>query len=123
MDQQVAQTVEQSLRANWQTIRRTIQDRFPTVSQVDLDSAHSVNDLCARIADKTGYSERYIEAQLIDQVLRGNGRSLIGDMDLGQPGQTRPEFEQTPLNQPVHSGQTPVTQRQEAGQAFGATRA
>jgi hypothetical protein len=108
MDQQVANSVEQTLRQNWKDLRRNIQDRFPTCSQVDLDSAYSVNDLISRIADKSGYTERFVDSQIVNLVLRGNGDSLTSGMDFGQPGQ---EQITQPLSQPVTSGQQPVDQR------------
>lgn len=64
MEQQQAQQVEQQLRQNWRQIRYRILDQFGQVSTADLDASTSVNDLVARIADKTNHSERYVENRL-----------------------------------------------------------
>lgn len=89
MDQDVANTVEQALEQNWRDFSREIGERFPQVPLVDLNSAYSVDDLCARIADKTHYSQAFVEQQIVNIVVRGNGDSLIKSANLGQPGQQR----------------------------------
>ncbi|WP_018503255.1 hypothetical protein [Parafrankia discariae] len=76
MEQQQAQQVEQQLRQNWRQIRYRILDQFGQVSTADLDASTSVNDLVARIADKTNHSERYVENRI--QELVGAGSALSG---------------------------------------------
>ncbi|MCK9875529.1 hypothetical protein MXD59_07035 [Frankia sp. Ag45/Mut15] len=72
--QQIQQQIEQQLRQNWQQLRYGILDQFGQVSAADVDSATSVNDLVARIADKTHHSERYIENRLHQLVGVGGGQ-------------------------------------------------
>ncbi|WP_322754170.1 hypothetical protein [Frankia sp. Cas3] len=68
MEQQQAQQVEQYLRQNWQEIRHQILDQFVQVSTADLEAASSVNDLVRRIADRSHYTEPYVEARLRELV-------------------------------------------------------
>lgn len=74
-DQQ-RQQVEQQLRQNWRQLRYNILDQFGQISTADLDAATDINDLVARIADKTNHSERYVENRL--RVLAGVGGGQIG---------------------------------------------
>ncbi|CAO5157396.1 PE-PGRS family protein [Frankia sp. AiPs1] len=68
MAQQQEQQIEQHLRQNWQQLRYRILDQFGQVSASDVDNATSVNDLVARIADRTHHSERYVENRLRELV-------------------------------------------------------
>ncbi|OAA28140.1 hypothetical protein UG55_1006113 [Frankia sp. EI5c] len=80
MDQQQRQQIEQQLRQNWRQIRYRILDQFGQVSTADLDAAISVNDLVARIADKTHHSERYVQNRLQELAGVGAGQGpLVGD--------------------------------------------
>ncbi|ABW10904.1 PE-PGRS family protein [Parafrankia sp. EAN1pec] len=74
-DQQ-RQQVEQQLRQNWRQLRYNILDQFGQISTADLDAATDINDLVARIADKTNHSERYVENRLRE--LAGVGGGQIG---------------------------------------------
>ncbi|CAI7980855.1 hypothetical protein MXD62_00135 [Frankia sp. Mgl5] len=62
--EQQRRQVEQQLRQNWRQLRYRILDQFGQVSTADLDAATNINDLVARIADKTNHSERYVENRL-----------------------------------------------------------
>lgn len=64
MDSNQKQALEQNLRSQWGKVYPQILDRFTTVSRADLDSATSADDLVRRIADKSHYSERYVESRL-----------------------------------------------------------
>ncbi|CAO5244170.1 hypothetical protein [Frankia sp. AgKG'84/4] len=76
--EQQRRQIEQQLRQNWQRLRYQILDQFGQVSTSDLDSAAGVDDLIARIADRTNHSERYVENRLRD--LAG-----VGPVQGGQP--------------------------------------
>src|SRR5262245_59792210 len=103
MEQQQAQQVEQQMRQNWRQIRYRILDQFAQVSPADLDSAINVNDLVQRIADKTQYSERYVETRLTELV--GAGATMGGPgVPLGQQA--------GPAGQPIGA-----SQRQQFGTA------
>ncbi len=75
--QEQRQQVEQQLRRNWQRLRYRILDQFNQVSSADLDAATGIDDLVARIADRTHHSEQYVENRL---------RHLTG-VGTGQQGQ------------------------------------
>lgn len=79
--------IEQELRAQWASIYPRILDRFTTVSRADLDSATSAEDLVRRIADKSHYSERYVEGRLDELVGAG-----VGAGQQGQPFGSTSEF-------------------------------
>ncbi|EYT90714.1 hypothetical protein ThrDRAFT_03650 [Frankia casuarinae] len=68
MNQQEAQQVERVLRQNWQQIRYQILDQFAEVNSSDLDAASSVDDLVQRIADRSHYSDRYVESRIRELV-------------------------------------------------------
>ncbi|MCK9894798.1 hypothetical protein [Frankia sp. AgB32] len=92
MDQQQERQVEQQLRQNWRQIRYRILDQFGQVSTADVDSATSVNDLVARIADKTHHSERYVQNRLQELVGVGANQGDVsgerfGGGQQGQQGQ------------------------------------
>ncbi|MCK9926885.1 hypothetical protein MXD62_06845 [Frankia sp. Mgl5] len=106
MEQQQAQQVEQQLRQNWRQIRYRILDQFGQVSTADLDASTSVNDLVARIADKTNHSERYVENRI--QELVGAGSAL--------GGASRDRLGSSQYNQFSQGGQG----GQQQGQPFGA---
>lgn len=84
MDQQVQQQIEQTLRNQWTQICPQILERFTTVSKADLDAARDVNDLVRRVADRTHYSERYVENQVTELVLSGGGQSFQPSIGSGQ---------------------------------------
>lgn len=73
MDINQKQALEQNLRSQWGKVYPQILDRFTTVSRADLDSATSADDLVRRIADKSHYSERYVESRLGELVGVGAG--------------------------------------------------
>ncbi|OAA20985.1 hypothetical protein UG55_106622 [Frankia sp. EI5c] len=75
-EHQQRQQVEQQLRQNWRQLRYRLLDQFGQVSASDLDAATGINDLIARIADKTHHSERYVENRLRE--LAGVGASEGG---------------------------------------------
>ncbi|KJE19611.1 hypothetical protein FF36_06096 [Frankia torreyi] len=62
--QEQRQQVEQRLRQNWQQLRYRILDQFNQVRSADLDAAAGIDDLVARIADRTNHSEQYVENRL-----------------------------------------------------------
>lgn len=64
MDIQERDQIETTLRAQWDSLWPQILDRFTTVSKADLDSAGNTDDLVSRIADKSDYSETYVEGEL-----------------------------------------------------------
>ncbi|KJE25354.1 hypothetical protein FF36_00487 [Frankia torreyi] len=76
--QQQRQQVEQQLRQNWRQIRYRILDQFGQVSTADLDAATDIEDLVARIADKTHHSERYVENRLRELAGVGGGQGGLG---------------------------------------------
>ncbi len=100
MDQQQERQVEHQLRQNWRQIRYRILDQFGQVSTADVDSATSVNDLVARIADKTHHSERYVQNRL---------QELVG-VGAGQGGNSGERF---------GGGQNQQGQQGQQGQPFG----
>ena len=73
MDQQVQQELESKLRDQWSQVYPAILEQFTTVSKADLDSASTVPDIVSRIADRTRYSERFIESRLHELVSSGGG--------------------------------------------------
>lgn len=75
MDTQVQQQIDNVLRANWDAIYPQILDRFSTVSKSDLDTASNADDLVKRIADKSRFSETYVENELTELCLTGAGVS------------------------------------------------
>lgn len=86
--QQQRQQVEQQLRQNWRQLRYRLLDQFGQVSAADLDSATDINDLVARIADKTHHSERYVENRLRELAGVGGGQGQAGErFGGGQQGQ------------------------------------
>jgi hypothetical protein len=90
--EQQRQQVEQQLRQNWRQLRYNILDQFGQVSTADLDAATDINDLVARIADKTHHSERYVENRLRELAGVGGGRGGLsgerfGGGQQGQQGQ------------------------------------
>ncbi|WP_165699253.1 hypothetical protein [Candidatus Frankia alpina] len=74
--QEQRQQVEQQLRQNWQQLRYRVLDQFNQVSPADLDAATDIEDLVARIADRTHHSEQYVENRL--RQLAGVGTGRIG---------------------------------------------
>ncbi|MCK9899003.1 hypothetical protein CC117_01620 [Parafrankia colletiae] len=70
------QQIERQLRQNWRQIRYSILDQFGQVSTADLDAATNVNDLVARIADKTHHSERYVQNRLQELAGVGAGQGI-----------------------------------------------
>lgn len=97
MDIQTQQQIEQQLRSRWQQVYPLLLDRFTTVSRADLDSATSADDLVRRIADKSHYSERYVEERIGELVGAGVGvssRSSFGSTSSGsqQGGQQQVPF-------------------------------
>ncbi|KPM50415.1 hypothetical protein CcI49_19855 [Frankia sp. CcI49] len=83
-EQQERRQVEQQLRQNWRQLRYRLLDQFGQVSASDVDAATGVNDLIARIADKSNHSERYVENRL---------RELVGvGVGVGQGGQSGERF-------------------------------
>ncbi|MCL9760906.1 hypothetical protein [Frankia sp. AiPa1] len=93
--EQQRQQVEQQLRQNWRQLRYNILDQFGQVSTADLDAATDINDLVARIADKTNHSERYVENRLRELVGVGVGvgigaRNNLGNERIGASQQNRP---------------------------------
>ncbi|WP_041938782.1 MULTISPECIES: hypothetical protein [Frankia] len=90
--QQQRQQVEQQLRQNWRQLRYRLLDQFGQVSSSDLDAASGINDLIARISDKTNHSERYVENRLRELVGVGAGQGGQFGERLGgqQAGQGQP---------------------------------
>ncbi len=88
MEQQQAQQVEQYLRQNWREIRYQILDQFVQVSTADLEAVSSVNDLVRRIADRSHYTEPYIEARLRELVgvTAGTGQAAQAGGEAGPAG-------------------------------------
>ncbi|CAJ62750.1 MULTISPECIES: hypothetical protein [Frankia] len=72
--QEQRQQVEQQLRRNWQQLRYRILDQFNQVSSADLDAATGIDDLVARIADRTHHSEQYVENRLRQLTGVGGGQ-------------------------------------------------
>ncbi|CUU53668.1 hypothetical protein CcI49_27250 [Frankia sp. CcI49] len=88
--QQQRQQIERQLRQNWRQLRYRLLDQFGQVSTSDVDSATGINDLIARIADKTHHSERYVENRLRELVGVGAQGGQSGERfggDQGQEGQ------------------------------------
>jgi hypothetical protein len=85
-EQQQRQQVEQQLRQNWRQLRYRLLDQFGQVSTSDLDAATGINDLIARIADKTHHSERYVENRLRDLVGVGAQGGGISGERFGEQG-------------------------------------
>ncbi len=96
--QQQRQQVEQQLRQNWRQLRYRILDQFSQVSPADLDAATDIDDLVARIADKTHHSERYVENRLRELAAVGGGQGgasgerFGGGQQGGQGGQQGQPF-------------------------------
>ncbi|MEX5636092.1 hypothetical protein [Parafrankia sp. FMc2] len=80
-EQQQRQQVEQQLRQNWRQLRYPLLDQFGQVSAADLDAATGINDLIARIADRTHHSERYVENRLQELVGAGAGQGQGGQFN------------------------------------------
>ncbi|CUU55331.1 hypothetical protein Ga0074812_104412 [Parafrankia irregularis] len=74
--QEQRQQIEQQLRRNWRQLRYRLLDQFGQVSTSDLDAATGINDLVARIADRTHHSERYVENRLRELVGIGAGQGI-----------------------------------------------
>ncbi|MCM3920827.1 hypothetical protein ND748_03930 [Frankia sp. AiPs1] len=72
--QEQRRQVEQNLRQNWHQLRYRILDQFNQVSSADLDAAAGINDLVARIADRTHHSEQYVENRLRQLTGVGGGQ-------------------------------------------------
>ncbi|EFC81127.1 hypothetical protein [Parafrankia sp. EUN1f] len=72
--QEQRQQIEQQLRQNWRQLRYRLLDQFGQVSTSDLDAATGINDLVARISDRTHHSERYVENRLRELVGIGAGQ-------------------------------------------------
>ncbi|EFC82248.1 hypothetical protein [Parafrankia sp. EUN1f] len=94
-EQQQRQQVEQELRQNWRQLRYRLLDQFGQVGASDLDAATGINDLIARIADKTNHSERYVENRLRELVgvgaaQGGQSGERFGGEQAGQGQQGRP---------------------------------
>lgn len=75
MDHHQQQQLDTQLRQNWSQLRHQILDQFAQVSTSDLDTAVNVTDLIQRIADKTDYSERFVETRITELVGVGQGTS------------------------------------------------
>ncbi|OAA23384.1 hypothetical protein UG55_103881 [Frankia sp. EI5c] len=91
-EEQQRQRVEQQLRQNWRQLRYRLLDQFGQVSTADLDAATGIQDLVARIADRTHHSERYVENRLRELVGVGaQGGIGIGNERIGiDQGQNQP---------------------------------
>lgn len=85
MEQKVNEQVSDQIREQWSQIYPRILDQFTTVSKADLEAATTADDLARRIADKSHFSERYVETQLTELVLSGGERSG-GQTPFGQAG-------------------------------------
>ncbi|WP_018637957.1 hypothetical protein [Parafrankia elaeagni] len=95
--EQQRQQVEQQLRQNWRQLRYRLLDQFGQVSTADLDAATGINDLVARIADKTHHSERYVENRLRELVGVGGAQGGLsgerfGGGEQGQQNQQNQPF-------------------------------
>ncbi|WP_462203613.1 hypothetical protein [Frankia sp. CcWB3] len=121
MHQQEAQQVERVLRQNWQQIRYQILDQFAEVNASDLDAASSVDDLVQRIADRSHYSDRYVESRIRELVGVAAG---AGAGPAAQPtAAAQAAAEQAPApaaaEQPAAGGQAEQPTAEQAGQRFG----
>ena len=85
-EQQQRQQVEQQLRQNWRQVRYRVLDQFGQVGTSDIDAATGINDLIARIADRTNHSERYVENRLRELAGAGAGQGNLGER-FGEGGQ------------------------------------
>ncbi|SNQ47870.1 conserved hypothetical protein [Frankia canadensis] len=91
-EQQQRQQIEQQLRQNWRQLRYRVLDQFGQVGTSDIDAATGINDLIARIADRTNHSERYVENRLRELAGVGAGQGSgsgerFGEGSQGQQGQ------------------------------------
>ncbi|ABW12507.1 hypothetical protein Franean1_3095 [Parafrankia sp. EAN1pec] len=101
MEQQEAQLVEQQLRQNWRQVRYRILDQFAEVNTSDLDAALNVDDLVQRIADRSHFSQGYVETRL---------RQLVGAAPAGgTPAQPAAE-------QPTAQAEQPAAQAEPAAE-------
>lgn len=99
--EQQRRQVEQQLRQNWRQLRYNILDQFGQVSTADLDAATDINDLVARIADKSNHSERYVENRLRELVGVGADSNInnrnIGNDRLGNNQQNQNQNQGRPF--------------------------
>lgn len=110
MEPQQLQDTERQLREHWTIVRHQILDIFPQVSKADLDAAESVTDLTQRIADKTGYSDRYVETKIRDLVgvtsqstPNQQGQQSFGQVAQNQQEQNRQNQGNSQQNQPQYA--------------------
>lgn len=118
METQQQNQIEQEIRQNWPNVRTVLQDLFPQVSQSNLDSARSVQDLVERISDLTHYSDRLVETRLISvvQATQGGYANKNQNQIQGQQNQ-QPQGQQ---GQGFGTTQASQQNRQYAGAASGA---
>ncbi|SNQ50554.1 conserved hypothetical protein [Frankia canadensis] len=86
-EQQQRQQLEQQLRQNWRQLRYRLLDQFGQVGTSDIDAATGINDLIARIADRTNHSERYVENRLRELAGVGAGQGGVSGERFGEGGQ------------------------------------
>ena len=90
MDTQVRDQIEGTLRQQWDSLWPQIAERFTTVSKADLDAAINVDDLVARISDKSDYSPKYVDGTLGELCGVGVASSgFSGRTDQGRQQQQR----------------------------------
>lgn len=94
MRQQEAQQVERLLRQNWQEIRYQLLDQFAGVNTSDLDTASTVDDLVQRLADRSHYSEGYVENRLRQLVGVAAGPGPAAAPEAERPAEGQPAAEQ-----------------------------
>lgn len=112
LDQYDQYQLESALRTQWDHLAPRILGEFITLSTADITAARSVDDLVSRIADKSHYSERFVELRLVQ--LAG----VPSQVNQGQQG------EQNRSDQPMSAG-VPRGQQHNRGEAqepFGAPR-
>lgn len=101
MDQQQHQHLTSQVRQNWAMLRHQLLDQFAQVSTSDLDAATDATDLIQRIADKSDYSERFVETRIAELVGVGGGQS---GLQSGQMAQSQP-FGQAAVGSPQQGAQ------------------
>jgi len=101
--------VEQQVRQNWSQVKHHILDQFPQVSAADLTAATSVTDIVQRIADKSGYSDRFVEGRL---------RNLVGVSGTNQQASNQQSNQGQPFGAQTNASPQIQPQYAESG-AYG----